>query len=86
MRSLQTPNAASNRINPKKQKPETDIGLSIFPSYKSSEQTHREQGKTLEKFLRLWDRPCVAQIGSNDTKNRNHYHWKTALKRVFSDT
>ena len=55
---------------------------------KSFDRSHEGQGKTMEKFLGLWDRPCTAQVWSNDPKNRKvgpvkHYHWKTALKQIF---
>ena len=65
-------------------------GEEILIEIKSSDRSLREHGKTLEKFLELWDRPCEAQVWSNDPKNRKigpvkHYHWKTALKRIFKE-
>ena len=63
-------------------------GKEILVEIKSSDRSLKEQGKTLEKFLELWDRPCEAQVWSNDPKNRKigsvkHYHWRTALKQIF---
>ena len=63
-------------------------GEETLVEIKPSDRSHEGQGKTLEKFLGLWDRPCTAQIWSNDPKNRKvgpvkHYHWKTALKQIF---
>ena len=65
-------------------------GKEILVEIKSSDRSQKEQGKVLEKFLKIWDRPCEAQIWSNDPKNRRidpikHYHWKTALKRIFKE-
>lgn len=65
-------------------------GEEILVEVKSSDRTHRSYGKTLEKFLQIWDRPCTAQVWSNDPKNRkmdriSHYHWKTALKKIFKN-
>ena len=78
----------SNEIDMIIQKP---TGEEILVEIKSSNRSHREHGKFLKKFLALWDRPCTAQMWSNDSKNRKigavrHYHWKTALKRIFQDT
>ena len=63
-------------------------GEEILVEIKSTHRTQKDHGKILEKFLKLWDRPCTAQIWSNDPKNRkvgpvSHYHWKTALKKIF---
>ena len=63
-------------------------GEEILVEIKSSDRSHKEQGKILEKFLEFWDCPCTAQIWSNDLKNRkvgsvHHYHWRTALKKIF---
>lgn len=63
-------------------------GEEILVEIKSSDRSQREHGRVLEKFLTLWDRPCTAQVWSNDPKNRKigpvrHYHWKTALRRIF---
>lgn len=68
------------------QKPD---GQEILVEIKSSDIVRKEHGKTLKKFITLWDRPCTAQIWSNDTKNRkaggiHYYYWKTALKKIFS--
>ena len=65
------------------------IGEEILVEIKSSDVANQEHGKTLKKFLSLWDRPCTTQLWSNDTKNRkvngiHYYHWKTALKKIFS--
>ena len=78
----------NNEIDMIIQKP---TGEEILIEIKSSDRSHREQGKALEKFLSLWDRPCTAQVWSNDPKNRKigpvrYYHWKTALRRIFQDT
>ena len=63
-------------------------GKEILVEIKSSQITNKEHGKTLEKFLQVWDRPCDLQVWSQDTKNRRigtvrHYHWKTAVKKLF---
>lgn len=76
-----------NEIDIVIQKP---TGKEILVEIKSSDRSQKEHGKILEKFLELWDRPCEAQVWSNDPKNRRigpvkHYHWKTALKRIFQD-
>ena len=68
------------------QKPD---GKEILVEIKSSDVVLKEHGKTLRKFTTLWDRPCTAQIWSNDTKNRksggiHYYYWKTALKKILS--
>ena len=65
-------------------------GKEILIEIKSSDCSLKEHGKTLEKFLELWDRPCEAQVWSNDPKNRKigpvrHYHWRTALKKIFQE-
>ena len=78
----------NNEIDMIIQKPK---GEEVLVEIKSSDQSRREHGRTLEKFMKLWDRPCMAQVWSNDPKNRKigsvrHYHWKTALKRIFHDT
>lgn len=77
----------NNEVDMIIQKP---TGEEILVEIKSSSRSHREHGKILEKFLALWDRPCTAQVWSNDLKNRKigsvrYYHWKTALKRIFHD-
>ncbi|MDE0151121.1 MAG: AAA family ATPase [Bdellovibrionales bacterium] len=63
-------------------------GKELLIEIKSSEHTKKEDGQKLEKFSKAWDRPCVAQVWSNDLKNRkigsvSHYHWKTALNKLF---
>ena len=63
-------------------------GEEILIEIKSTTRTQKEDGKVLEKFLEIWDRPCQAQVWSNDPKNRKinsivHYHWKTALTKIF---
>ena len=63
-------------------------GKEILVEIKSSNQTSGEQAKLLEKFKKSWDRPCEAQLWSNDLKNRkigevHHYHWQTALRKLF---
>ena len=63
-------------------------GEEILVEIKSSKSSTEDQGKRLEKFLKLWDRPCQAQLWSKDPKNRkigliNHYHWETGLKKIF---
>ncbi len=55
---------------------------------KSTEESNREHEKNLVKFTKIWDRPCMAQVWSNDSKNRKigsiqHYHWQTGIKKVF---
>ena len=75
----------NNEIDLIIQKP---TGEEILVEIKSSDRTQKEHGKVLEKFIKLWDRPCTAQVWSNDPKNRKigsvkHYHWKTALKQIF---
>ena len=74
-----------NEIDLVIQKP---TGEEVLVEIKSTDQTIPEYGKTLEKFLLLWDRPCKAEIWSNDRKNRkvgkvHHYHWKTALQKIM---
>ena len=64
-------------------------GEEILVEIKSTENTKPEQGKGLQKFSKVWDRPCLLQIWSQDTKNRKsggiqNYHWKSALKKLFS--
>ena len=64
-------------------------GEEILVEIKSSDISHKEQVKVLKKFSSLWDRPCTAQLWSNDTKNRTvdgicYYYWKTALKKIIS--
>ncbi len=66
-------------------------GEEVLVEIKSSDSTNKEQGKILKKFLTIWDRPCTAQVWSNDTKNRkvdgiSHYYWKTALKKILSSS
>ncbi|MCY4513442.1 MAG: hypothetical protein OXB86_07115 [Bdellovibrionales bacterium] len=63
-------------------------GKEILVEIKSSNETNKEQSRILEKFKKNWDRPCDAQLWSNDLKNRKigevyHYHWQTALKKLF---
>lgn len=63
-------------------------GEEILVEIKSGQITNKSHGKILEKFFQLWDRPCSLQVWSQDTKNRkigrvHHYHWKTALKKLF---
>lgn len=77
----------NNEVDMIIQKP---TGEEILVEIKSSDRSHREYQKTLEKFLIAWDRPCTAQVWSNDPKNRKigpvkHYHWKTALKQIFQN-
>ncbi|MDE0119985.1 MAG: ATP-binding protein [Bdellovibrionales bacterium] len=67
---------------------QTPKGEEILVEIKFSNRTTKEQGKTLEKFKKDWDRPCTTQLWSNDPKNRKigevrHYHWKTALRKLF---
>jgi len=63
-------------------------GEEILVEIKSTDKSHKSHGKSLEKFLQIWDRPCSLQVWSQDTKNRkieqvHHYHWKFALKKLF---
>lgn len=63
-------------------------GEEILVEVKSSNRTIEEHGKTLKRFIEIWDRPCEAQVWSNDPKNRKigsilHYHWQTALEKIF---
>ena len=74
-----------NEIDVIVQKPS---GEEILVEIKSAARTKKEHGKTLEKFLKLWDRPCEAQIWSQDPKNRkigsiSHLHWKSAINKLF---
>ncbi|MCZ0931590.1 MAG: AAA family ATPase [Oligoflexia bacterium] len=67
---------------------QTPAGEEILVEIKSALVTNKSHGKVLEKFLPFWDRPCSLQIWSQDEKNRKigtvqHYHWKTALKKLF---
>ena len=64
-------------------------GEEVLVEIKSSSHTKKEDGRVLEKFYKIWDRPCTTQVWSNDPKNRKvgsvfHYHWKTALKKIFT--
>ena len=75
---------SGNEIDLIVQKPS---GEEVLVEIKSAERTYREDGKTLEKFLKLWDRPCSAEIWSRDKRNRKvgpvrHFHWKTALQKL----
>ena len=68
---------------------QTPKGKEFLIEIKSTERTTKEDGRKLEKFSKIWDRPCGAQVWSNDLKNRkigsvSHYHWKTALDKIFS--
>ena len=67
---------------------QTPKGKEFLIEIKSSERTKKEDGQKLEKFSKIWDRPCVAQVWSNDIKDRkigsvSHYYWKTALNKIF---
>ena len=63
-------------------------GEELLIEIKSSKESNKGQAKILEKFLKYWDRPCSAQVWSQDPKNRKigsikFYHWKKALKELF---
>lgn len=67
---------------------QTPRGKEFLIEIKSTECTTKKDGQKLEKFSKIWDRPCVTQVWSNDLKNRkigsvSHYHWKTALDKIF---
>ena len=63
-------------------------GKEVLVEIKSSLESRNEQAQALRRFVKCWDRPCEAQLWSQDPMNRkkdgvHFYHWQHALRKLF---